>query len=101
MYGAANLCTLTPGTSNLGVNCAGVFLTQSLVTGLQTMSRPPSSMTQKNGLALAGDDGRMNQATLSASKLYFTRAVATGTGTTVGVAYFAIDRTTNAILKQG
>jgi hypothetical protein len=101
MYGTANLCTLTPGTSNLGVNCAGVFLTQSLVTGLQTMSRPPSSMTQKNGLALAGDDGRMNQATLSASKLYFTRAVATGTGTTVGVAYFAIDRTTNAILKQG
>ena len=93
--------TLTPGTSNLGVTCANVLFTQTLVNGLQTMSRPPSSMIQKNGLAVAGDDGRMNQATLSASKLYFTRAVATGTGTTVGVAYFAIDRTTNAILKQG
>ena len=85
----------------MGVTCARVSFTQSLVTGLQTMSRPPSTLTQKNGLALAGDDGRMNQATLSASKLYFTRAVATGTGTTVGVAYFAIDRTTNAISKQG
>jgi hypothetical protein len=93
--------TLTPGTSNVGVTCANVLFTQALVTSLQTMSRPPSSMIQKNGLAVDGDDGRMNQATLSASKLYFTRAVATGTGTTVGVAYFAIDRTTNAILKQG
>ena len=85
----------------MGVTCANVLFAQALVTGLQTMSTPPSSMVQNNGLAVAGDTGRMNQAILSASKLYFTRAVATGTGTTVGVAYFAIDRTTNAILKQG
>jgi len=58
-------------------------------------------MAQKNGVILSGDDGRMNQVILSASTLYFTRAVATGTGNTAGVAYFAIDKTTNAIKKQG
>jgi len=91
----------TAGTSSVGVTCANLVLSQTLVGGLQTMSIPPSSMTQKNGVKVAGDDGRMNQVILSASTLYFTRAVATGTGTTAGVAYFAIDMTTNAVKKQG
>lgn len=93
--------TLIPGTKNVGVNCANIKLAQTKVNGLQTMSTPPSSMKQRNGVRVAGDDGRMNQVILSASTLYFTRGVATGTGTTSGVAYFAIDKTSNAIKKQG
>mmetsp|Transcript_16306 Transcript_16306/g.22261 ORF Transcript_16306/g.22261 Transcript_16306/m.22261 type:complete len:414 (+) Transcript_16306:710-1951(+) len=101
-YGSTSVWkgTIT-GTSFVGVTCANLALSQTLMTGLQTMSTPPSSLTQKNAVKVAGDDGRMNQVTLSASTLYFTRAVATGTGTTSGVAYFAIDKTTNAIKKQG
>lgn len=89
------------GTSYVGVTCGNVALSSTLVSGLQTMSTPPSSVTQKSGVKVAVDDGRMNQVILSASTLYFTRAVATGTGTTSGVAYFAIDKTSNAIKKQG
>ena len=59
-------------------------------------------MTQKNnGVKVDGDDGRMTQVVLSASTLYFARSVATGSGTTSGVAYFAIDKTSNAVKKQG
>ena len=67
-------------------------------------------MTQKNGMTVAGNDGRMNQVVLLASILYFIRAVATGTGTgtgtgsttVVGVAYFfVIDKASNTVKKQG
>jgi len=101
-YGAKSIWKGTiSGTSSVGVSCKNLKLTQTVVNGLQTMSTPPSSMIQKNGVAVGGDDGRMNQVILSASTLYFTRAVATGTGTTAGVAYFAIDKKSNAVKKQG
>ena len=79
------------------------------MSGLQAMSIPPSGMTQKNGMTVAGDDGCMNQVVLLASILYFIRAVATGTGTgtdtgstVVGVAFFfVIDKASNTVKKQG
>ena len=57
-------------------------------------------------MTVAGDDdGRMNQVVLLASTLYFIRAVVTGTGTgtgsTVGVAFFVIDKASNTVKKQG
>ena len=68
------------------------------------MSKPPASVAQKNGVTVAVDDGRMSQVTLSgpgSSTLYFSRTVATGTGTTSGVAVYAINKNTNAKLYQG
>ena len=75
------------------------------MSGLQAMSIPPSGMTQKNGMTVAGYDGHMNQVVLLASILYFIRAVTTGTGTgtgsTVGVAFFVIDKASNTVKQQG
>lgn len=85
--------------------CSGVGMTSTLITSFTTtMSRPPASITKKSGSKLDVGDGRMGQVTLSgplSSTLFFSRTVATGTGTTTGVAVYAIDRATNAKKFQG
>lgn len=102
-YGSTSVYKATvTGTANIAT-CASMSLTSTLVTGLQSMSTPRSSIPQSNGVTVAGDDGRMTQLILSgpnSNTLFFARAVAT-VGTTTGMAVFAINRATNAIQRQG
>ena len=94
--------SICKGTANLGVNCAQVSLGQSFIVNVQTtMSQPTATATQKNSLKVDVGGGRMNQVQLISNTLYFTRSISTGTGTTTGVAYFAVDRSTDVIKKEG
>ena len=54
------------GTNNLASSCALATLTPTVVTGFTTtMSTPPSTVAQKNGVTVDVGDGRMSQLILS------------------------------------
>ena len=83
------------------MDCSLVTLTESFITGVQTSSDPSYYGRQKDGTLVDMGDNRISQVVLTSSTLYFTRTVAAGNGSTAGVAYFAINPTTNAVKKYG